>query len=106
MVTEEDARKYIGKLKGYIKDPLCKEQVKFALSQFVHRVEISNEEVKATFIVAFAFFNASGEEYKYPYEFQCNIKRKELLQTYGEEIPFQRSALDRLLDYFFSKSCA
>lgn len=34
VVTEEDVRKYIGKLKGYIKDPLCKEQVKFALSQF------------------------------------------------------------------------
>ncbi len=39
LVTEEDVRKYIGKLKGYIKDPLCKEQVKFALSQFVHQVE-------------------------------------------------------------------
>lgn len=47
-VTEEDIRKLIDELKEYMSDPTSLVTTKFILSQYIERVDVSNETILVT----------------------------------------------------------
>ena len=55
---------------------------KFILSQYIEKVEISNEKIKATFKVAFS--NSGEESVVAEYKEEKSINRKLLLKNYSD----------------------
>ena len=82
-ITEKDVKEKIDELKDYLLNPENVQRSKFILSQYIEKIEISNERIKATFKVAFSY---SGEEEVTIAEYreEKSIKRKLLLKKYSD----------------------
>ena len=82
-ITENDVKGKIDELKEYLLNPENVQRSKFILSQYIEKIEISNERIKATFKVAFSH---SGEEEVVIAEYREDkvIKRKLLLNNYSD----------------------
>ncbi len=82
-ITEKDVKEKIDELKEYLLNPENVQRSKFILSQYIEKIEISNEKIKATFKVAFSH---SGEEEVVIAEYREDkvIKRKLLIKNYSD----------------------
>lgn len=85
-ITEEDVKAKIDELKEYLLNPENVQRSKFVLSQYIEKIEISNEKIKATFKVAFLNVETSGEELQVLAEYRedKSIKHKLLLKNYSD----------------------
>ena len=87
-ITEDDVKAKIDELKEYLLNPENVQRSKFILSQYIEKIEISNEKIKATFKVAFANLAEStdGEELQVLAEYRedKSIKRKLLIKNYSD----------------------
>lgn len=87
-ITEKDVKEKIDELKEYLLNPENVQRSKFILSQYIEKIEISNEKIKATFKVAFANLDESsdGEESEVIAEYREDktIKRKLLIKNYSD----------------------
>lgn len=86
-ITEKDVKEKIDELKEYLLNPENVQRSKFILSQYIEKIEISNEKIKATFKVAFANLDESsdGEDVRAIAEYREEklIKRKLLINNYS-----------------------
>lgn len=81
VISEDDVREKINQLKDYMNNPENLVRTKYILTQYIDRIDISNEMVKVTFKVAFA---VSGEKKLEPICYQSvSVKRKELMMNYN-----------------------
>lgn len=81
IITEHEVKEKIDEVKEYLMNPENVQRSKFILSQYIEKVEISNEKIKATFKVA---FSNSGEEVVAEYKEDKSINRKLLLKNYSD----------------------
>jgi hypothetical protein len=82
IITEHEVKEKIDEVKEYLMNPENVQRSKFILSQYIEKVEISNEKIKATFKVAFSH---SGEESVVAeYKEEKSINRKLLLKNYSD----------------------
>lgn len=81
VITEDEVRDKIIQLREYMENPENLVKTKYILSQYIERVDISNEEVKVTFKVAFALHNDDSSEIPTYFHSQT-IRRKDLIKNY------------------------
>lgn len=83
VITVEDVKSKINELRAYMLKPENMTRTKYFLSQYIERVEISNETVKANFKVAFTIH---GENTVYStFTHDEDITRRALQKDYSEE---------------------
>ena len=87
-ITEDDVKAKIDEIKEYLLNPENVQRSKFILSQYIEKIEISNEKIKATFKVAFANLEDNSDEEEVctiaEYREEKTIKRKLLIKNYSE----------------------
>ena len=82
IITEHEVKEKIDEVKEYLMNPENVQRSKFILSQYIEKVEISNEKIKATFKVAFS--NSGEESVVAEYKEEKSINRKILIQNYSD----------------------
>lgn len=82
IITEHEVKEKIDEVKEYLMNPENVQRSKFILSQYIEKVEISNEKIKATFKVAFS--NSGEESVVAEYKEEKSINRKLLLKNYSD----------------------
>ena len=87
-ITEKDVKGKIDELKDYLLNHENVQRSKFILSQYIEKIEILSEKIKATFKVAFTNLDESsdGEELYILAEYreENTIKRKLLIKNYSD----------------------
>ena len=82
IITEHEVKEKIDEVKEYLMNPENVQRSKFILSQYIEKVEISNEKIKATFKVAFS--NSGEESVVAEYKEEKSINRKLLVKNYSD----------------------
>lgn len=87
-ITEDDVKAKIDEIKEYLLNPENVQRSKFILSQYIEKIEISNEKIKATFKVAFANLEEDSDEEEAraiaEYREEKTVKRKLLIKNYSD----------------------
>ena len=78
MFTEDEIKNKLDDLKEYFANPKNIARTKFVLSQYIDRVEVSNDTIKVTYKVMSPPINGGDSSYVEVY-FDRNIRRKELI---------------------------
>jgi len=79
VVTETMVRKQLEDLKDYLQHPDNLEKSKFILSQYIERIDISNDSIKATFKVAFSL---CADEFVTVSLHPVSVQRRQLLKEH------------------------
>ena len=94
VISENDVREKINQLKDYMSNPENLVRTKYILTQYIERIDISNETVKVTFKVTFSI---SDEKQLNPTVYQSvSIKRKRLMSHYSDRSAF--SDINRIIE--------
>jgi len=108
-VTVDEIKSQIGNFKNFLKDPNNILQAKLMLKQFIDKIEISNNEVKVTFIVTFSFFLENTNMIKIPYKKTSSSYISDLFKRFRKLSDFDKTqtSLERLSKYLNNiKSCS
>lgn len=81
-ITENDVRDLIAQLRTYMQNPENLSRTKYILSQYIQRIEIGNETIKAIFKVAFAVFIKDSILSVSVHE--CSISRRSIIKNYSD----------------------
>lgn len=76
--TEDEIKNKLDDLKEYFANPKNIARTKFVLSQYINRVEVSNDTIKVTYKIMSPPINGGDSSYVEVY-FDRNIRRKELI---------------------------
>lgn len=100
-ITEDDVRDKLAQLRQYMENPENIVRTKFVLSQYIERIDISNETVKATFKVAFVIHEHDLVSPVFFHE--ESIARKSLIKHYSVINSSLKS--HRIIENFTPSSC-
>lgn len=83
-ITEQEVMEKIQLLKSEMENPENLARTKYLLTEYIDRIEISNETVKVTFKVT--FFICEDENLSPTYYYEKRIRRYELAERYDNKI--------------------